>query len=154
MKSTYRIGVREVKAAWHAAAAGTLAFALMHGVFAFAADQPDSDVRVRSGGVGSDERAALLAEHGDYNLRLAFAATQGAYIAGVQIKLFQQRDGAYREVYAGSVDGPWFFARVTPGRYRVDATYGGVTRTRELQVGASQKAAQIVMQWEVADDGR
>jgi len=72
----------------------------------------------------------------------------------VDVKLYQQRDGAYREVDSGGPNGPWFYARVTPGRYRVEATYGGVTRTHELQVGASQKAAQIVMQWDVADDGR
>jgi hypothetical protein len=154
MESTCRTGMREFKAARHAAAAGRLAFALMLGPFAFAAAQTDTDIQVRSGGVGSDERAELMAARGDYNLRLAFASTRGPYVAGVDVKLYQQRDGAYREVYSGRPDGPWFYARVRPGRYRVEATHGGVTRTRELQVGVSQKAAQIVMQWDVADDGR
>lgn len=154
MKSTYRIGTKEVKVARHVAAAGRLAFALMLGPFAFAAAQTDTDIQVRSGGVGSDERAELMAARGDYNLRLAFASTRGPYVAGVDVKLYQQRDGVYREIYSGGPNGPWFYARVRPGRYRVEATYGGVTRTRELQVGASQKAAQIVMQWDVADDGR
>ena len=153
MQSTYRIDMKKSKAARHAAAAAT-AFVLMLGPFTFAAAQTDSDIQVRSGGVGADERAEMMAMRGDYNLRLAFASTKGPYVAGVDVKLYQQRDGTYREVYSGGPTGPWFYARVAPGRYRVEATYGGVTRTRELQVGASQKAAQIVMQWDVADNGR
>jgi hypothetical protein len=150
MRSTNRIGMKQGKAVRRAAAAGTLAFALMLGALAFAA----GEIQVRSGGVGSDERAEMTAVRGDYNLRLAFASARGPYIAGVHVKLYQQRDGAYHEVYSGGPNGPWFFASVTPGRYRVEATYGEVTRTRELQVEASQKAAQIVLQWDVSNDGR
>jgi len=152
MQSTYRIGMKKSKAARHATAA--TAFVLMLGPFTFAAAQTDTDIQVRSGGVGADERAEMMAVRGDYNLRLAFASTKGPYVAGVDVKLYQQRDGTYREVYSGGPTGPWFYARVAPGRYRVEATYGGVTRTRELQAGPSQKAAQIVMQWDVADNGR
>ena len=138
------------KAGWRPAVVGVLVFAFLYGASVLAAD-PVHDVQVRSGGIGSEERAELFAERSNYNLRLAFADTGGAYIAGVEVKLYQQRGGSYHEVYAGSGEGPWFFARVEPGRYRVEATHRGVTQTREMQVGPQQKAAQIFVRWRAAD---
>ena len=137
--------------AWCTAARRLLAIVLLAVAYSAAAAQAENDVQVRTGGIGSEERAELLAQRDQYNLRLAFATTGGAYIAAVHVKLYREKDGAYHQVYDGKTEGPWFFARVAPGRYRIEANYKRVTQTRELNVGAQQEPAQIIVRWPAAD---
>ena len=68
-----------------------------------AAQRPPGDVVVRSGGVGVEDRAALEVERARYNLRLAFAESDGGYVAEVHVRLTRP-DG--RTVYEGESDGP------------------------------------------------
>jgi hypothetical protein len=95
-------------------------------------------------GVGIEEREALDAQRDRYNLRLAFAEKNGSYIADVAVRL-STADG--REVYSGTTDGAWLFARVQPGKYRLEADYAGGKQTRNLTVGARQAAPLIVLHW-------
>jgi hypothetical protein len=137
--------------AWRVALRLMFAIVLACGVYGIAAAQSENGVQVRSGGIGSEERAELLAQSDQYNLRLAFATAGGAYVADVHVKLYEERGGAYHQVYDGKAEGPWFFARVAPGQYRVEASYRDVTQTRELKVGARQKPAQIIVRWSIGD---
>lgn len=131
----------------HTAIVWALAAAVLCRPVVAAAGQAGSEDQFRSGGIGLDERLELQAARDDYNLRLAFVTTSGEYLANVQVTLYQDRGGRYREIHTGNSEGPWFFARVAPGRYRIEATYRGETRKRDLSVGTQQKAPQIVMQW-------
>lgn len=95
-------------------------------------------------GVGLEEREALNAERDRYNLRLAFAEKDGSYLADIAVRL-STADG--KDVYNGSSDGPWLFARLQPGKYRLEADYGGDKQVRILAVGAHQAAPLIVLHW-------
>ncbi len=99
---------------------------------------------VRTGGVGVEERAALEAERDQFNLRVAFAETNGAYVSDVEVRILA---GGGNVVYHGRTDGPWLFARIAPGTYRLEADFRGVTQTRTLRVGAAQSAPLIYMHW-------
>jgi hypothetical protein len=52
-----------------------------------------------------------------------------------------------KDVYSGNTDGPWLFARLQPGKYRLEAAFGGDTQVRTLAVGAHQAAPLIVLHW-------
>ena len=112
--------------------------------FHASAQNAGSEAMVRTGGVGIEEREALDAERGRYNLRLAFAETNGAYLADVAVRL-SAADG--KEVYSGNTDGPWLFARLKPGKYRLEADYAGNKQVRDLTVTARQAKPLIVLHW-------
>jgi hypothetical protein len=109
-----------------------------------AAQRPPGGVVVRSGGVGVEDRAALEAQRARYNLRLAFAESDGGYVAEVHVRLTRP-DG--RTVYEGESDGPFLFAHLPPGRYRLEAEYGGITQVRTLDVGAAQAQPLVYLHW-------
>jgi hypothetical protein len=105
---------------------------------------PDS-ISVETGGVGLEERAALDAVRDRYNLRVAFAKADGEYVADVEVRLSAaDGKGVY---YSGRTDGPYLFARLDPGRYRLEATYAGVTQVRTLTVSAAQSQPYVYVRW-------
>lgn len=72
-----------------------------------------------SGGIGADERAAMQERSGSYNLKLVFAErTTGSYLADVKVSI-AGADGA--TVLETIADGPWLYARLPAGKYRVMA---------------------------------
>lgn len=96
-----------------------------------------------SGGVGHDEREALKQQAGDYNLRLAFAARSGAYLAGVKVAI---RNAAGHGVFSAEADGPWMYVKLPPGSYRVSADVAGVTMNRAVKV-PKKGHATVTMLW-------
>ena len=96
--------------------------------------QEHGGARYVSGGVGQEERAALEAMRGEFNLRVTFAAQRsGGYLADVGVSL---EDSKGREVFRTVAQGPWLYARLAPGRYRLTATYSGRRETRQVAVPA------------------
>src|SRR5262245_25871114 len=69
-----------------------------------------------SGGVGHDERERMMQRYRDYNLHLGFAEPDGSYLAGVAVTA---QDEGGRVVLASVADGPFLFASLQPGSYRV-----------------------------------
>ncbi|MGQ0750296.1 MAG: carboxypeptidase-like regulatory domain-containing protein, partial [Betaproteobacteria bacterium] len=61
-----------------------------------------------------------------------FTLEQGNYIADVGVSV---KDAQGRTVIEDVADGPYFMAQLPPGRYTVEARYGGKTVTRNLQLG-------------------
>ncbi len=112
--------------------------------FHASAQNAGGEASVRSGGVGIEEREALDAQRDRYNLRLAFAEKNGSYIADVAVRL-SAADG--REIYSGRTDGPWLFARLQPGKYRLEADHEGNKQTLSLTVAARQATPLIVLHW-------
>lgn len=110
---------------------------------------PD-DVTVRSGGIGLEERAALDAERSRYNLRLAFAESDGDYVADVHVRLARLDGGT---LYEGESEGPFLFARLPPGRYRLEAAYDGITQVRTLDVGPAQTQPLVYLRWPAGASG-
>ena len=104
------------------------------------------DARWVSGGIGEGERVDMLMLLPDYNLRvLTVAEKSGAYLAGAEVVV---RDATGRVVLETALDGPLLLARLAPGRYEVQATYGGKAQTRALTIPASGRR-ELFLYWSV-----
>ena len=102
-----------------------------------------------SGGVSYEDQQEMQAKRGLYNLRLTFAEAQtGAYVAGVTVTIEPMGKGAPLGPFADS--GPLFYVWVTPGAYRIVATYAGMPRTKTVHVGRG--ATQATMYWPATGD--
>jgi hypothetical protein len=92
-----------------------------------------------TGGIGSDERDALLAAGQSYALKLTFAGGgDGAYVAEVDVKIL---DGKGQPVLAASDTGPYLFVDLPPGTYRVTATLHGRALEKTVAVTAGRQAS-------------
>jgi hypothetical protein len=93
-----------------------------------------------SGGIGDGGRAAMDKIAHDYNLRLMFAQQKtGEYLADIGVTI---TNAAGKTILATTADGPFFYARVPPGRYKVTATSAGASLTRDIAVSAKGAARQ------------
>lgn len=93
-----------------------------------------------SGGFGLDERTAIDAMAGQYNLKLEFAMAEGNYLGDVRVML---QGPVVLDVIS---EGPWFLTRVPPGTYRVTAEYAGAAKTQSVSVGAGGLKT-VVFRW-------
>lgn len=84
-----------------------------------------------SGGIGVAEQERLKAHEDVYNLKLVFTLVEGNYVADVRVLL---KDAAGNTVIEDIAGGPFFMAKLAPGRYQVTATYEGKTVTRDVTV--------------------
>jgi len=90
------------------------------------------DISYVSGGVGASEQEALAQVKSDYNLRLLFAVTgSGAFLAEIPVTL---ADGKGQVLLEAVAAGPYFYARVPPGDYRISAERAGQVETRSVTV--------------------
>lgn len=95
-----------------------------------------SGLHYASGGIGQAERQALQAQRQDYSFWLTTAARRsGAYLANVEVRIVDADSG--RLVLQHTMDGPWLFVALTPGRYEVRALYQGKDQA-QTQRGATQ----------------
>lgn len=138
---------------WAAATAASLALA---SAAALAAPPASLDVSVRSGGVSTEDFAALNSRASDYALKMIFAAKHsGAYLADVDVVV---RSLPRREVVLEHrTEGPLLLAKLPPGRYEVVASYGQVlpgAPTRQVrQVTIAPKSlAQMVVYFDTGDE--
>ena len=98
------------------------------------------EVTYVSGGVGSDSVQAMREIERGYNLRLMFAVEgSGEYLADVRVKLV---DAKGRTVLDAVSDGPYFFAKVPPGRYQVVAETEGDAKTRAVDISPGGAVSQ------------
>jgi hypothetical protein len=94
--------------------------------------QQQGNVTFVSGGAGGEDRDALKQVENQYNLRLLFAARNGDYLANVAVTLSDTRGNAVLDTIA---DGPIFYARVPPGRYRLTVSNQGQSQSRDISIG-------------------
>lgn len=104
--------------------------------------QTQGGVTYLSGGIGSDETAAIKAASKDYPLTLQFSASTGAFLASVVVKI---TDATGRVVLDTTAEGPYLLVNLAPGRYTVDAMLDGISRGTEVTIkaGAPQKRSLI-----------
>ena len=87
------------------------------------------------GGVGSDSRRELAQQATGANLSLEmFVSPGGEYLADVDVTLTPTGNG---EALRFRTEGPLCYLRVPAGRYRIEATFKGVTRSAKATVAAS-----------------
>lgn len=101
-----------------------------------------------SGGIGKGERDAMQALAKDYNLRLAFVAGErGAYLGGANVRI-ENSEG--RVLLDTKALGPWFYARLPKGRYRVIASIDAGEISRDVNL--TQRDADLVLRWPIKSD--
>ncbi|MCC4117785.1 carboxypeptidase regulatory-like domain-containing protein [Aromatoleum toluclasticum] len=96
-----------------------------------------------SGGVSLEEREQLFFTAADYNLRLLFAEKGGSYLSDTEV-VVTTRDG--RKVLELIAQGPFVFARLPAGEYRVAATNAGKQQVRDLQL-STKGQRQAAFYW-------
>jgi hypothetical protein len=96
--------------------------------------QHQGDVAFVSGGVGSDQAAALKDQMHKYSLVLEFAgkAQQGnEYLADVPVHITDMKGAT---VLKTTSHGPFMLASLPNGRYKITASHDGKTQERVVQV--------------------
>ncbi len=111
--------------------------------------QTAGGVEYVTGGFGANMSQAFREAESDYPLALTFAATDeggGArpYVAEVHVVIRDESGGVVMEVPSA---GPYFFARLKPGRYTVEATYMGRQKSREVTLREGGTTREVVS-WE------
>lgn len=92
-----------------------------------------------SGGIGSDEAQYMQSIRQDFNLRLLFAnSASGQYLANVRVDISATTGGALASLVS---DGPFFYARLPEGAYRVRVAYEGVAQTADVDLRRGRAAA-------------
>jgi len=97
-----------------------------------------------SGGIGDDSAARMAAVGREFNLKLLFAAKDGHYLADVAVTI---SDAGNRKVLETVSEGPFLFAQIAPGKYRVTAAYEGVVQTRDTIIAPSGRR-ELVFRWQ------
>ena len=119
--------------------AGLLAWA--QGTASGRPDQPASGFTC--GGVGQGEQDRIKREAASHHALVTFASASGAYVAGVEVKV-TAHDG--KVVLQGTCEGPLMLLDVpAPGRYRIDAAYGGKQQHKDVQLGTGN--AKVSFTW-------
>lgn len=107
------------------------------------ASVPSAGVSHTSGGVGEEERMLLAASAHLFNVRLVFAEQDsGAYLYGVAVRIDTEQG---ERVLEAESDGPWFFARLPAGRYRLTVTHEGMRQSRRVDVGT--QGVRLTFRW-------
>ena len=121
-------------------------FAVQHGEDPFAVEpRVENGVPYVTGGVGRDQREALLSLANNYNLKLVFALVEHrAFVADVHVRIL---DEVGKELFATSGAGPWLYAKLPPGKYRVAATIRGRTLERTAEVAPQGATKQLAFYW-------
>jgi hypothetical protein len=92
------------------------------------------------GGIGSDESTAMRAAMKDHPLSLLFARASGEYLANVDVTVMDGKGGAALSMRAS---GPVCLVDLPPGRYTVQATSNGTTKSETVTVGSGSKTADF-----------
>lgn len=87
-----------------------------------------------SGGVGDEERRRLDEMARDFNLKVTFAGSSGAYGGGSRVEV---RDQAGKSLIDTESRGPLFYAKLPPGSYTITASGAGASgQKKSVQIGA------------------
>ena len=102
-----------------------------------------ADVPHVSGGVGTDDRQAILEEEKNHNLKVVVADDSGDFLADVQVVI----ESAKKEpLLDTTMQGPILLAKLPAGTYMVKATSGEKTLTRSVTI-AAQGLRTVDFRW-------
>lgn len=101
------------------------------------------------GGIGLGERSELQAQRGQYNLWVSTAARSGAYLANVELRIVEESSG--RVLLEGTMNGPWLFADLPPGRYTIEAKTASGGQSLKRQVRVQKGLRHEVLHFDVAE---
>ena len=96
-----------------------------------------------SGGVGIQQRNAIDQLEDSFGLKLVFADHDGRYIADVAVDILD-RNG--QQVFSLNDAGPWLLTELPPGDYQVQASFGGIRKSRRVSVGR-EGVRTVILHW-------
>ncbi|WP_206953982.1 carboxypeptidase regulatory-like domain-containing protein [Trinickia acidisoli] len=105
--------------------------------------QHKGDVAYVSGGVGSDESAALKSAAHQWPLAMRFTGPGSDYLADVHVRIVGPHDA---DVLKADSRGPYMLVKLPPGHYTVHARYKDDDQTREVNV-AKTPGARADFHW-------
>jgi len=97
----------------------------------FIAHGQSNGIAYASGGVGMDERTAMETMAKDYNVKLMFVEAPKDYVSGVKVKI---EDPSGKLLLETTSNGPWFWAKLPQGDYRVIASFHDHREMKHLKV--------------------
>ena len=97
-----------------------------------------------TGGIGIEEREALKAIEGEFNLKLRFATKTGSYVGAIQVLIQDEQGNTVLEAVS---DGPWFYADLKPGGYIVMASDANRNLQQKVQV-QQRKLTELIFRFE------
>ncbi|HXQ24199.1 MAG TPA: hypothetical protein VN812_21130 [Candidatus Acidoferrales bacterium] len=96
-----------------------------------------------TGGVGSDERAAIRSMAKQFNLEVAIATKKGHFLGDGAVHI---EDVQGHTVLQANMDGPLFYVQLEPGTYTVSISRDGKAQQRTVEVaGSGQKS--VLFRW-------
>ena len=103
--------------------------------------QSSQGISYITGGVGTEESSAILAEAKQWPLLLELSQLEngrGVWIFGSQIKIMNTKNTV---IFDAKADGPYMLVNLIAGDYVIEASYQGVEQKRaiSLKAGPSQK---------------
>jgi hypothetical protein len=108
-----------------------------------------ADIPYTSGGVGLNSQEELIARQKEFSLKLVFAEKQtGSYLANVEVTI---ADTAGETLVNAVSDGPWFYAKLPAGSYKVTATFHGIAQSVAVKVPATGLKEQY-LRWDPSTD--
>ena len=125
------------------AVGGGLHYGYTQGTPGPAAERAATGIPYLSGGVGLDEREALRAVSGGYNLHVTCALREGNYLSDVHMAI-QNAEGA--TVLETIPQEPWLFTNLPPGTYTVVASSQGKVQQRITHVPTTGHA-EVYFYW-------
>lgn len=116
----------------------------MHKAFAAPTLQQQGNVSFVTGGVGLEEREAILASTPDFNLKVVNAIPGGAYVSDTTVSVV---NSAGQEVLRTTLDGPWLLAKLPPGRYTISASdLSRSSQARTVQL-SEHGQREVMLRW-------
>jgi hypothetical protein len=101
-----------------------------------------------SGGVGIDAREKFDAIGKNYSLKLVFAGKNGKYVADIKVEI---SDSTGKKILNAVSEGPWFFSKLPPGKYKVTVTMMGKEKQKRVNIGKVQKQTTLYFYWDESD---
>lgn len=96
-----------------------------------------------TGGAGTEAVDRLKSMEKDFNLKLVFATTAGAYLSDVQVTIV---DATGRVMLNATSEGPLLMAKLPAASYQIVARLGEVSESRKVHV-AAEKLVVVDYRW-------
>lgn len=108
--------------------------------------QMDSNLSCMMGGVGLEESKAMREEAKKWPLVIEFSEQLGksyAWISGAKLQIINAKG---ETIFFDQCDGPMFFAKITPGKYELIATYQNQEKKRTVVINGKQ-SVKVSFTW-------
>jgi hypothetical protein len=109
------------------------------------APQTQGSVSYVSGGVGQDEVCQMKGLQGGYNLHLLFAETpMNQFLADIPVRIVDHNGATVLDT---RTQGPYLYAHLAPGTYKIVAENGDRIQSRKVRIGSTVKPTAVSFVW-------